>query len=482
LLTPGIRTEKGTCQVRRIRRSIRRVSLGAADPSLTPRAGLYLVAELERVLGIVAAIDAEVGRTTARRRGLSAGALVVSMAETMLAGGDFMIDLDHQRRDEAGRPLRALGEIPASTTFIGRAKRFGAAVFSGIERANAALVRRWWDLLPEPRRAKLSSTRPTIDLDPTDVEVYGAAKEGVGFNYQGQRVGRPHPAVWAEAGVVLCADLGSGSSDPRPQARSLIRRAVTALPKGLPRPIVRVDSGFFSSDVAFAALCYGADFAIAAKRNPAAWRACRAIEQGAWRQAKDMEAEVAFCDYFPHGWPEGTRCVVRRVPVRPEELSFDPRSRRRRTIDPAQLSLLEDGEIGVAYAYSFILTNLEKDATEIESWFRMRALVEEKIKDAKLGAALRHLPSGYESVNHTWMWSAFLALNCSTFLQALCGLDTGPDGRAHGKRLRRELVMIPARVLRHAGGLVVRVAPEHRSGVFADAWARMHAMASFAGP
>ena len=81
------------------------------------------------------------------------------------------------------------------------------------------------------------------------------------------------------------------------------------------------------------------------------------------------------------------------MPVRPEELSFDPRSRRRRTIDPTQLSPLEDGEIGVAYAYSFILTNLEKDATEIESWFRMRALVE-KIKDAKLGAALRHLPSG----------------------------------------------------------------------------------------
>ena len=100
----------------------------------------------------------------------------------------------------------------------------------------------------------------------------------------------------------------------------------------------------------------------------------------------------------------------------------------------------------------------------------------------KLGAALRHLPSGYESVNHTWMWSAFLALNCSTFLQALCGLDTGPDGRAHGKRHQRELVMIPARVLRHARNLVVRVAPEHRSGVFADAWARMHATASFAGP
>ncbi len=49
--------------------------------------------------------------------------------------------------------------------------------------------------------------RPTIDLDPTDVEVYGTKKEGVAFNHQGQRFGRPHPAIWAEAGVVPAADL-----------------------------------------------------------------------------------------------------------------------------------------------------------------------------------------------------------------------------------------------------------------------------------
>ena len=115
--------------------------------------------------------------------------------------------------------------------------------------------------------------------------------------------------------------------------------------------------------------------------------------------------------------------------------------------------------------------------------FRDSLLVEEKIKDSKLGSgALRHLASGYEAVNRAWMWSAFLALNISAFLQSLCGLDTGTFGRAHGKRLRRELVAVPARVLRHAHRLVLRVAPEHNSGVFSDAWATRHAMASFAGP
>lgn len=277
------------------------VTLGDPDPTLTPRAGLHLVAELDRVLGIVATIDAEAGRTTLRRRGLSTGSLVVSVAETMLAGGDFMIDLDHQRGDEAGRPLRAVPEIPASTTFIGRAQRFSDAVFSGIERANATAVGRWYSLLPEQRRAQLAARRPTIDLDPTDVETYGVNKQGVACNHAGQRVGRPHPAMWAEAGVCLAADLGPGTSDPRPQAPALIARALAALPSGLRRPIVRCDSGFFDNGVANAALANGADFAIVAKRNRAAWRACREIDEATWRPATDMDAEVACCDYRPAG-------------------------------------------------------------------------------------------------------------------------------------------------------------------------------------
>ncbi len=81
---------------------------------------------------------------------------------------------------------------------------------------------------------------PTIDLDPTGVEVYGKQKRGVAFNYPGQRCGRPHPAIWAEAGLVLAADLGSpGTDDPWLEAPSLIDRAPGALPEGLEAPIFR---------------------------------------------------------------------------------------------------------------------------------------------------------------------------------------------------------------------------------------------------
>ena len=436
---------------------------------ITPRAGLHLVAKLDKLLGITATIDDCGPPFKKRRRGLMLGGVLVSLAETMLAGGDFLCDLDHQRGDAAGLRLRAVPNVPASTTVIGLGKRFDEQARSRVERANAKLIKGAFALLPEKRHADFVAQRPTVDLDPTDTEVYGRNKRGSAYNYQGQRVYRPHPAVWAEAGWVLAADFGSGRNDPRPQAAALLARALQALPGGLLRPIMRADSGLFDHHLADAALALGCDYAIAVKRTDAVWRAERKIPDGDWRRAKNMDAEVAECDYSPSGWPTGARVICRRVKVTAAEPSADPRSRRRRTIDPNQLSLLTSGETAFAYAYSFIITNLSGDIVDIEAWFRMRALVEEKLKDSKLGLAMRHMPSGYEAVNVMWMWAALLGLNISSWLQALTGHDE-TDGRAHGKRLRRELVCIPARVTRHAGRIEVHTAPEHHHGGFANAW------------
>ena len=215
------------------------VVIGSDDPALTPAAGLLLVAEVDRILGVAATLDDWVGGVKARNRGLSAGQLVVSMAECMLAGGDFMCDLDVLRADQAGAGLRAVPEAPASTTFISLARRFDDARIADLESGVGALTAAWFAALPDARRAALAEPRPTLDLDPTDIEVYGSKKQAVAWNYAGQRCGRAHPVAWAEAGVVLAAKLGSGIDDPRPQAPALIATAIAALPEGLGRPRVR---------------------------------------------------------------------------------------------------------------------------------------------------------------------------------------------------------------------------------------------------
>jgi hypothetical protein len=91
-------------------------------------------------------------------------------------------------------------------------------------------------------------------------------------------------------------------------------------------------------------------------------------------------------------------------------------------------------------------------------------------KDAKLGAALRHLPSGYPQVNTAWMGAALLAANIAGWLHQLTATP-GPggvlvghgvrDGQAMIATLRHRLIRIPARLVHHAGALDLRLPPRH---------------------
>jgi hypothetical protein len=131
------------------------------------------------------------------------------MACAQLAGEDFPVGLDRQRADVAGQVLTPVPGL-AATTAAGLARRLSdgqwRAVETGIGEIHAAML-----ALLTPQRAVALCERVTIDLDTTDVEVYGRRKRGVAFNHRGQRCGRPHVATWAETAAVLAADLLAGN-------------------------------------------------------------------------------------------------------------------------------------------------------------------------------------------------------------------------------------------------------------------------------
>ena len=146
-----------------------------------------------------------------------------------LAGEDFLTGLDRQRADAAGQQITPVPGL-ASTTAAALARRVTPAQWQAVETGLAAVTGRMLNLLPAGRAAALAGGPVTIDLDTTDVEVYGRKKRGVAYNHQGQRVGRPHVAAWAETEIVLAADLGDGTDDPRATAPGLLRRALGCLP------------------------------------------------------------------------------------------------------------------------------------------------------------------------------------------------------------------------------------------------------------
>jgi hypothetical protein len=398
--------------VRRIRgskRKRRQVRVGAPDRALTANAGLAAVAELCDRLGVIEELDAAVGPIKQRDRGFGAGELLTGLAAAQLAGEDFLTGLDRQRADAAGQQVTPVPGL-ASTTAAGLARRFTPAQWQAIEQGVAAVTGRMLSLLPAPRAAALADGPVTIDLDTTDVEVYGSRKRGVAYNHQGQRVGRPHVAAWAEAETVLAADLGDGTDDPRATAPDLLRRALGCLPgraRQSGRVAMRADAGYFAGQLARAAHDAHIGFAIGARRIAPLWRLLAGIADDAWHEAIEMDnAQVAVAQYCPDWWPANTALLIRRVLLDPEQISPDPRSRRRRTLHPDQRALPfpELASAGAIYAYSFILTNLDVSAPDkaaaVEHWYRHRTTVENIFRDGKLGAALRHLPSGYPPGQH----------------------------------------------------------------------------------
>ena len=197
-------------------------------------------------------------------------------------------------------------------------------------------------------------------------------------------------------------------------------------------------------------------------------------------------AQVAVAEYCPDWWPANTALLIRRVLLEPSQVSADPRSRRRRTLHPDQraLPIPELAAAGPVYAYSFILTNLDVSspgkAAAAEHWYRHRTTVENLFRDSKLGAALRHLPSGYPQVNLAWMWGALLAASMAAWLHQLTARTAGQDILAgHGVRggkamiatLRWRLIAVPGRLIRHARHLTLRLPPGH--GLLPEVLARL---------
>jgi len=335
---------------------------------------------------------------------------------------------------------------------------------------------RVFELLPVARRARLADT-VTIDLDTTDVEVYGRQKRGVAYNYQGQRCGRPHVAVWAEMQTCLSAELFSGADDPRASAPDMFLRALAALPCGVRggRVRLRADTGYFDGKLARVAFQEGVEFAIGAKRIAPLWRLLSGVSETDWTDAVGMQgAQVAVASYRPAWWPARTEILIRRVRLDISQVSADCRSRRRRTLhaDQRALPLGELAEAGEIYAYSFVCTNIDVStpgkAVAVEHWYRQRTTIENVFRDGKHGAALRHLPSGYQEINTAWMHAALLVANMAAWLHELTGITSGGGiVRGHGIRggkamiatFRHRLITVPGRLVHHAGQVSLRLPP-----------------------
>jgi len=448
-----------------------RIEVRADDPSLTGHGGLVVIGDLAEKLDLIALIDGEIDQerrarpVKTRRRGVSPGELVVSLAECQLVGGAFFDHLEDQRADLAGAVLRAVAEVPSASAALQNAKRFRRVHCQRVERAIATAGQRLDIALGRDPGEPV-----TVDLDATQITVYGRHKEGAARCRTGDVSYAPHLAFWAQRGRALTGELVGGNQERLSgrESAKLASRAIGLLPDGHGPVTFRVDSAYYAIELLERFRRERARFTVSMPRSTAMWTALGRIAESAWQGALDMEGgQVAETVYRPGGWRhEPLRLIVRRVPFTAERIARLKGSRRLQTIHPEQLQMALDGTVDSVYGYSFILTDIPHQHTAwVEHFHRHRAQIEERLKDTKTGQALRHLPSGEINANRVWLTSAMLALNltafCCDLTPAAAASGNAPDKRTplrrHAATLRRLLFNVPARIIRTGRRIILRL-------------------------
>ena len=358
-----------------------------------------------------------------------------------------------------------LAATPSAGAALQNAKRFRRVHVQRVERAMARAGQRLDRALGRDRGEPV-----TIDLDATQVTVYGQRKQGAGRSRHGHLSYAPHVAFWAQRGRALTSELVGGNREKLAGAdcATIATRAIRLLPDAHGPVTMRIDSAYYAVELLERLRRETARFTVSVPRNQAMWKTLAQIPEGAWVDALDMPgAQVAETTYRPAGWRhEPLRLVVRRVPFSAQKIAEGSlTARRRKTIHPDQLALALDGQVASVFGYSFILTDiLHQPTVWVEHFHRHRAQIEERLKDTKLGQALRHLPSGDQNANRVWLTAALLALNITAWCCDLCPAagasgkapDDAPLRRA-AQTLRRILFNIPARIIHTARRTILRL-------------------------
>jgi hypothetical protein len=443
-----------------------RIEFRADEPSLTPYAGLAVSGAVCRALRLTELVDGElqasrVAPVKQRRRGLSPGELAVAIAEAQLTGAECFDDVGDVRADRAG--------APSAPTARQLACRFRVGHIRAIERAAARCGNEL-----DRRLGRDATEDVTFDLDATETPVFGRRKQGGGRSRHGNLAYNSYVVTWAQRGRAMTSELKGGNQARIKAAESdrMLGRAERLLPTGHGQVTVRGDNGFYSVELMMSLRKRGMRFTFSATRTSLMWSKLADIKEDAWVDATCMRgAQVAEIAFTPEGWKhEPLRLIVRRVPVTAAEIqATSPRARRRKTIPPEQLQMVLDGQLDSTFAYSFIVTDIPQDemiTAEVEHFHRRRAQIEERFKDAKLGQALRHLPSGKLAANRLWLCCSLLALNLCAWVCDLSpaaaasgqAADKDTPQRRHAKTLRRILFCVPGRIVRTARRMIVRLA------------------------
>jgi hypothetical protein len=417
----------------------------AARADVTARAGLPLVVETMRALGVDEVAGAELPAPR-RQRGFAPAQKLEAIVTLIAAGGDRLEDVRVLAEDQGlekllGAPfpspdalLDFVGQFHDPTCWAERPpdkKAWVAPESQGLralEAVNRALV---------ARGADRGVTQATIDHDGTIIEAH---KRDATVAYEGTRGFQPLVAVWAEQQLVVADEFRDGNVAGGEDPLSSVQRAFANLPPWVVERRFRADSAAYYTPLLKYLVRETIGFAISADMTKELRGCCTAVAPPRWALLDTREREqvdVAEVEFTPGDWPRAA------WPLRYIALRFTPR----------QQALFE--RTGVTY-HAVVTNRHDLDAAQLVRWHREKAgtieHVHRVLKD-ELGAGV--LPSARFGANAAWFRLNALTFNVLTVLKRRALPERFRDARP--KRLRYELFTLAGELVVHQSQLSVRV-------------------------
>lgn len=426
--------------------------------SVTAHAGLPLVMETMRKLGLSAKLDAELG-IRQRDSGATDSAKAEAIVLLMAAGGDCLSDIDVLRADKGLQ--RLLGtELPTqevlrnflyafhSDKLIEEAQLRRApdqiayipaetSALQGLGRVNIALTHE------VARHMKLTSA--TLDHDATIQESH---KRDAKVHYEGGRGYQPSVFYWVEADQILGDEYRDGNVPAGMANLPLIKKGFSSLPATITSYSLRGDSALYEEVV----LKWLANedreggprgfigFSISADMSKELRAVCVALPNDAWELIEERAHETVYAadvEFTPGDWPKDAK-PLRYVAVK---------------CVGRQLDL--DGKVPLKYL-AVVSNRSSMKTADLLTWHWEKAGTIEHVHDViknELGGATP--PCGRFGANAAWFRFARLTYNV---LSALKQLALPPSMEvARPKKLRFSLFSLAARITSHAGSLVLKI-------------------------
>jgi len=392
------------------------------DDHAVANAGLLLTATLATRLGLESLVDdmVDLGERAGAAR---PGRKVMTLLQSMVAGGDCIDDADVLRSGATGQVLPHRVMAPSTLGTFLRSFTFGHV--RQLDRVAEAALTRAWAAGASPGDAPV-----TVDLDSTVCEVHGYHKQGAAYGYTRALGLHPLLATRADTGEVLHVRQRKGSANTARGAVRFTGEVVARVRRaGATGALtLRADSGFWSERLIGTCKRLSVAFSITVRQIP---------------QVKAVIAAIAEQDWTPIDYTDGGVAQIGETTYKGDRLIV----RRTRLIGP-QAQLWPD------WRHHAFVTDRTGEAEELDADHRRHAVIELAIRDLKEGAGLNHCPSGRFFANAAWLVLAVLAHN---LVRWTCSLGIGIDGPVVAKTVRRRYIAVGGRLTRSARRLRLRL-------------------------